>query len=161
MDFESGLEIARNGARSNPDDPGILNNLAYCLLELGKISEAESTLARAKSDPNKPGLEPALKATRGLLAFRKGDLAEGRRLYLEAVDKARALGSRPSAARAAYHLAYEELLANSPRSEDSIARMKEFKDQQGIAELDGFSERVTTLLKGRGRDPTPVSRNEP
>ncbi len=161
MDFESGVEIARSGARANPDDPGILNNLAYCLLELGRIPEAESALARAKSDPNKPGLEPALKATGGLLAFRKGDVAEGRRLYLEAIDKAKVLGSRSTAARAAYHLAYEELLANSPSADDAIGRMKEFKDQQKIAELAGFFGRVTALLKGRGRDPTPCSRNEP
>jgi tetratricopeptide (TPR) repeat protein len=145
--------------RANPDDPGILNNLAYCLLELGKIPEAESALARAKSDPDKPGLEPALKATKGLLAFRKGDLAEGRRLYLEAIEKAKALGSRPNAARAAYHLAYEELLTDSPTADDAIGRMKEFKDQQQIAELAGFFERVTTLLKRQGRDSTPGSRN--
>ena len=46
--FEGGREIAQSALRSNPDDPMLLNNLAVCLMELDRLTEAEEILARIK-----------------------------------------------------------------------------------------------------------------
>ncbi len=48
-DFESAREIAEAGVRSNPTDSMLLNNLSVCLLELGRLNEAEEVLGRIKT----------------------------------------------------------------------------------------------------------------
>ena len=155
LDFRTGMEIAKAGLRSNPDDPGLLNNLAYSLMELGKLDEAETAIARARQDDNRLQLEPAFAATRGMLAFKKGNTSEGRMLYLEAIEKAKKAGSRRTAARAAFHLAYEELIAGTAETGNAIGRMKEFEDQRDVAELAGFFERVNKMLKKIGKRSSP------
>jgi len=149
FDFRAGIQIASAGLRANPDDSCLLNNLAYSLLEVGRLEEAEAALIRARSGQERPQLYPALKATEGLLAFRRGDPSEGRILYLQAIEEARKLGQRALAAQAACHLVYEELLANTVDVQESSTRMKEFEDQKDVAELARFFERVLGLLKER------------
>jgi benzoyl-CoA reductase/2-hydroxyglutaryl-CoA dehydratase subunit BcrC/BadD/HgdB len=87
-----------------------------------------------------------------MLAFKKGNHTEGRRLYKEAIEQASRAGSRVTAARAAFHLVYEELMAHASNVGDSIETMKEFDDQREVAELAQFFERVNTLLHLRGAD---------
>jgi tetratricopeptide (TPR) repeat protein len=149
-DYEAAKAIAQAGLRSNPDDPMLLNNLAVCLLELNELAEAEATLSRLKPEDRGGRMDSTYKATFGMLAFRKGDPEGGRTLYLEAIEEAKNRGLKETAARAAFHLAFEDLIAHSPHIEDSIRRLKEFEGQKDFVEQARFFERVNTLMRGVG-----------
>jgi tetratricopeptide (TPR) repeat protein len=87
-DFRSAIEFAVRGLATEPDEPTLLNNLAYayaCADELDQARTAYEAIGRAKLDLS---LEIAYLATGGLIAFRQGRLEEGRRLYHSAVEKA-------------------------------------------------------------------------
>lgn len=150
-DFEAAKALAQAGLRSNPADPQLLNNFAVCLLELGELANAEAALSRIKPEDRGEKIGPTLKATFGMLAFRKGNPEEGRALYIEAIEEAKNSGSKATAARAAFHLVFEDLIAHSPHVEDSIRRLKEFEGQKDFIEQARFFERVNTLMQGEGK----------
>jgi hypothetical protein len=87
------------------------------------------------------------KATYGMLAFRKGDPDSGRRLYLEAIEDAKREGLRPTAARAAFHLAIEELVAGTDQSEPAVARISRLDKADEFVESARLLSRVVSLLK--------------
>ncbi|HUD15009.1 MAG TPA: tetratricopeptide repeat protein [Terracidiphilus sp.] len=146
-DYKGAKELAQAGLRSNPDDLTLLNNLAVCLMELDELTEAEAALSRVKAEGRGAKIDSTYKATFGMLAFRKGDHVEGRRLYLEAIEGAKNSGSKQNAARAAFHLVFEEIVAQSGYVEDSIRRLREFEGIEGFKEWPRFFERVNALMR--------------
>jgi tetratricopeptide (TPR) repeat protein len=150
-DYKSAKEIAQAGLRSNPDDLALLNNLAVSLMELGELADAEAAVSRLKAEGRGAKLDSTYKATFGMLAFRKGDPAEGRRLYLEAIEAAKSSGSREVAARAAFHLVFEEIVAQSLFVDESVRRLREFEGVEGLMEMARFFERINTLMRGDGK----------
>ena len=147
LDFEAGRDVARNALRSNPDDPLLLNNLAVCLMEVGDIPGAEAALSRLTAQARSGTADATYGATSGMLAFRKGNTEDGRRLYLNAIEKAKSTGDKGTAARAAYHLVFEELIAHTPYVDEAIKRLKDFDEQEGFVERARFFERVSALLR--------------
>lgn len=151
-DFEAAKTIAQAGLRSNQDDPMLLNNLAICHMELNELAEDEAILSRLKAEDRGGKIDPTYKTTFGMLAFRKGDPERGRTLYLEAIEEAKNSGSKATAARAAFHLVFEDLIAHSPHIDDSIRRLKEFEGQKDFVEWARFFERINTLMGRTGGD---------
>ncbi len=95
-----------------------------------------------------------------MLAFRKGNTEEGRKLYLEAIAAAKISGSRPTAARAAFHLVFEEIIAQSSHVEDSIRQLREFEGIEDFKEWPRFFDRINTLMQRR-REPSDQSPKTP
>jgi hypothetical protein len=92
----------------------LLNNLAYALIELGRLTEAKPILAQSGLDLPSTQDRVAYLATSGLLAYREGNKALGRELYLQAIKTAAANGLTEMRAMAQILLAREELrLQNS------------------------------------------------
>jgi tetratricopeptide (TPR) repeat protein len=147
MDWEAGRRVAERGLVSNQEDTGLLNNLAVCLMELGEIGNAEEVVNRLKMAER--GAKPSAvhKATYGMLAFRKGDPESGRRLYFEAVEGAKSEGLRSTAARAAFHLAIEELIAGTDQSEPAVKRISKLDKADEFVESARLLNRVVSLLK--------------
>lgn len=145
-DYSTGKLITKAALRSNPDDPTLLNNLAVCLMELNELPEAELVLSRLKIETPDKKSDAVYKATFGMLAFRKGDVAEGRRLYLEAIQAAKEIGAHKTAARAAIHLAIEELIANTSASGEAIERLREFRDQEADREIYPLLDRLKEII---------------
>lgn len=109
MDFEAAARIAERGLIANPTNVTLLNNSAFALARLGHVEEARVQLSRIKmADTDEYG-EVAIRATSGLVAFRRGNSEEGRRLYRSAIDRAQSLGLRKHAALAEIWLAFEEV----------------------------------------------------
>jgi len=112
-DYNRSSDIADQGLVANPDDPGLLNNLAFGLANAGRVEEADHYLGRLRAlDVKGPGEVPVL-ATSGLIQFRKGDSASGRRLYLSAIGTAEKHKRYDLRARASVFLALEEIRAMS------------------------------------------------
>jgi Tfp pilus assembly protein PilF len=146
-DYAAAREIAVAALAANPDDPMLLNNYAFCLIELGELVEAETALARLKLNDHLGRDRLIINATHGLLAFRKGDAVEGRRLYLEAINAAKDANLKVIAARAAIHLAIEELIARSPAREEAMTRLGDFKDVETNREISLLLDRLKEFLE--------------
>lgn len=82
--YDRAVMIARMGVRANPEDVMLLNNLAFSLINCGELDEAEHVLTPLEAAALDPGQTVVIKATSGLLRFRRSDAGRGRQLYLEA-----------------------------------------------------------------------------
>src|SRR3989442_1835702 len=107
-DYAAAAQIAQHGLKTHPGEFFLLNNLVVALAYMGKIAEAAKffdTVSRKDAEgPNKP----TYLATKGLIQFRRGAVAEGRRLYRMSVDEANRGRDFRSAVWALLHFAQEE-----------------------------------------------------
>ncbi len=90
-DYERALEVAKAGYGRFGRTPGMVNNLAYVYLQLGKVEDARVIL---HSLSRKAELTVPLVATQGLLRLWEGDVEAARRLYATAATKAGQEGNR-------------------------------------------------------------------
>lgn len=115
-----GDRIARLGLRVNPHDPGLLNNLAFSLVGQGKPTEAKEAIREVPFEHAPEHSKICLLATRGLIEYRLGRPAEGKKLYQEAISKAAKLNLAPLKARALLYLGREEALSGQPNFEATL-----------------------------------------
>lgn len=107
--------FARLGIEANPGNPELLNNLAVAEAYLGNLEKAEEYLSQISPNQTSEFGDVTATATRGLIAFRKGNPDLGRSLYQEALEKA---SDSPMLIALAYlHLTREELDFGSDRSQ--------------------------------------------
>jgi Flp pilus assembly protein TadD len=118
-DYEAAIRMCRRGLEATPDSAPLRNNLVFALASAGLIEEAEREHARAHVAVDDP-MSFTWIATTGLLAFRRGDPALGRRLYQRAIDRAKVLGDRHNAAVATIYWAREELLAGTTEASNAL-----------------------------------------
>ena len=110
-EYELAASLAEAGLIANPS--GILqNNLAYALACEGRLADATDHLAKAWRLEMDSAARAHLTATRGLILFRAGEIAGGRRSYLESIRALTGLRQKESAAMACVLLAEEEIRAN-------------------------------------------------
>lgn len=74
---------------ASPAEDLLLNNMAFYLAEAGQLDLAQQYLARTQPLPPDTELGLTLSATRGLIAFRRGNEELGRALYEQAIAAAR------------------------------------------------------------------------
>jgi hypothetical protein len=80
-DFAAAEALARAGLSADPTDHSLINNLAVALAFQDRVSEAVRVFSRIIK-PLRNGLgEFVADATRGLIAFRSGDVEAGRYWY--------------------------------------------------------------------------------
>lgn len=140
-DYESCIEFGKRGLLSNPQDPTILNNLVFALATSNRIVEAEMYKARWPSfESMELGDQTAYLATNGLIAYRKGDIEEGRVLYQQAVTTARRSGDKELEALAAIYFAREELLVRSMHAEEIIRQALEVGGRCDAPEVQLWNE---------------------
>jgi Tetratricopeptide repeat len=112
--YAEGAELARRGLRANSNEFLLLNNLAFCLINLGELPEARSLIRRVKVDELDADSRATFLATQGLLAFRSGDPETGQSNYAQAIQLLR---DRRQRAIATIMLARELLLSHLPEGE--------------------------------------------
>lgn len=106
--------LVKEGLRSHPSDPALLNNLIVGLIEQGRLDEAETlyhSIGRPVSDQES---ETTLIATGGLLAFRRGNSDLGRKLYADAIAVAIAADLNRIAVIAELYMIREMVRAGEP-----------------------------------------------
>jgi tetratricopeptide (TPR) repeat protein len=110
-DYELGLKYALAGLQTTPSHALLLNNAAFNFANLGRTREAEAMLNQAESD----AIEVAsmLKATRGLVHFRLGEILPGRELYRAAAEAFRKAGSSEYFLLCQVMWAREEIIAGT------------------------------------------------
>lgn len=136
QDYSTGVEFARKGLRSNPDDAGLLNNIAFCLASGGDVDRARPFFNRIRLGAVESDSERAVyTATRGLLNYRSGHVEAGRRDYSDALEL---FGKDPyRRALAAIMFAREEVRAQTPLGLDLARRAVELEreaEDKGVPE---------------------------
>lgn len=82
QDWSSAIELARRGLMIHRDDSLLLNNLAYAMTEAGQdLAMARRLIAQAERGKDAMKFAATIAATKGLLEYRTGNAAAGRRLY--------------------------------------------------------------------------------
>ena len=115
-------EIAKIGLLANPTDYRLENNLAVAQLHMNHLKEAVKTVARLPRTSDNPRSQATMRATRGLLAFRLGDLELGARLYLTAADEAATNNLKDVETQALWTGALEAIKAGLPKEHPLISR---------------------------------------
>jgi len=123
--YDEAIRFATFGLRANPDEFLLRNNIAFALASAGDPDCARRHLAEIELDSLTDEQQRVLTATRGLIAFRSGDISEGRRLYLDTIKRADSIGLR---AIAAVLLAREEILAHTDLASAARAAAQHFAD---------------------------------
>jgi tetratricopeptide (TPR) repeat protein len=126
--YEESIQFARAGIVANPDEFLLRNNLAFALASTGEVDEAERELDLINTTKLNEESRLVLTATKGLLAFRRGDATRGRELYGETIEKSKDPVLR---AVAAIILAREEILARTPTANAARNAAEEFADRAG------------------------------
>jgi len=146
--------FCKAGLITNPNDPQIMNNLAYSLANIGEIKEAEENIDKVLNN-HAIGNTTKLcaNATLGLINYKKGNLELGRKLYLKTIEEAIIIKNFEYQSLALINYVKEEILINNPLSESMIKMLKDNKFIDGRKDLAIQRERVEDLFISRKRNP--------
>lgn len=132
-DYQSAARILNIGLVANPTETILLNNLAYVNALNGQIEEAERAMSRIDSltSGNSTDAEICHTATNGLIQFRKGHIEEGRKLYLDAITRAKESSTDKTLInKAILNYLREELVARSCSGADALEILTKLDAEQ-------------------------------
>ena len=113
-DQNKSITFLNAGLISHPNDPQLLNNLAYALALDNKPQEALEQLSKIKAEiPIDETTNICLTATKGLVFFRSGFPDQGRQLYLKAIEETKQVKNSTLNWIAILNCAREEILIAS------------------------------------------------
>lgn len=114
-DHKASLRFSEAALLANPDDPRLIAQMIYDHTLLGNADKGSELLADLpRALQQHPQTEPStewevlMEADRGLIAYRRGHIAEGRAHYEKALEIATQAGHRETLAIAALNFAFEE-----------------------------------------------------
>jgi len=148
-DADATLEFARRGVLAEPKNSMIRNNEVVALALLGRLEEAWSTFRDIAFDRETAPNQAVLLATMGLLLFRSGDVDEGREQYERALAQTSLRGERYLKALALWHLAQEEIVADTGEVTRALARAEDASKSIHDPELQMLGDRVRKLPRAR------------
>lgn len=138
-DQKKSISFLEAGLISHPNDPQLLNNLAYALALDDRPIEAFDQLNKLKGDSKfDETTQICLTATRGLAYFRNGfhDIARG--YYLDAIELTKQTNNQELNWIAILNYAREEIKINSEYVEDimaAVAKIPQNTDNMGVRVL--------------------------
>jgi len=138
-DQQTNREFLFAGLISHPNDPQIINNIVYSFALENEIEEAKKYLEQIKwSEEINEMTNICLTATRGLLNFRTHKPELGRKLYMEAIEKATLKQNQYYISLALLNWAREEILNKSADIEsimDAVYKIPEDKSNFDVSIL--------------------------
>ena len=149
--LSQGQEIMEKAMRTHIGNPVFINNYAYALTLDGKIEEAERVISKIKKiDLSSTSTEDiCLTATKGMIAFRKGDVDKGMSLYINAIEKSRDRTDYPELNYSALLNFCREILIYENSTENKnyvLSIMEKLPQDDKNKELVNLREQVTALL---------------
>lgn len=87
-DYALSQKFSEDGLIANPDDPILINNLAFSLANQGLIDEARKKLGSIPRPTRRKEFEVMLLATEGLILFKEGKVQEGKAYYEKSIKEA-------------------------------------------------------------------------
>lgn len=150
-DLKSGQEIMESALKTHIGNPTFINNYAYTLALDDQVELAENIITKVKRNNNLPTdiTDICITATRGMIAFRKGDAKNGSLLYLNAIDRSRNISGHPELNHSALLNFCRELLIYDKCTEnkDYVKNIVEkIPLNQNNKELSNLREQINALL---------------
>lgn len=150
-DLKSSQEIMDNALKNHKGNPIFINNYAYALALDGKLMDAENVISKLKkiNFSSSETIDICLLATKGMIAFRKGDAENGIKLYLNAIEKSKKRSDDPQLNHSAVLNFCRELLIfdNSEEHQTYVKGILErLPDYQNDREIENLKDQVHTLL---------------
>ncbi|MBD8484902.1 hypothetical protein IFT79_04665 [Frigoribacterium sp. CFBP 8759] len=120
-DYVTGLALARDGLQTHPKDALLNNNAAFALAHMGKPEEAQAHLRIAVQHESIAETH-VYEATQGLIDFRRGLVAAGRKSYESAIEGLKKEGQTDMVAVATSLWAIEEVRQSTPQALEAVKR---------------------------------------
>jgi tetratricopeptide (TPR) repeat protein len=146
-DYSRSIGILRASLKANPNEPQLVNNLAFALASNNQLVEAVEALRGADYVNVTGGPGVTLVATHGLVLFRTGNPDKGRELYRLAIERAAKIGLQKYTLMAALYLAREELLAKTPVAQISAEQALTNALKSEDKDVGLVADQVLRLLK--------------
>lgn len=148
--FELAEAILKIGIKVEPDNMDFVNNMAYTLARLNKTKEAQVYMDRFMKYPLDELTDSGKvcqKATKGLIAYRKGELELGMSLYEEAVaDAEKIKEDLPEIYyKAVINSKREELMASGYKKSECLDYLKQLDIPEYDLGLKALIEEVELL----------------
>jgi len=150
-DDAKAADIIRRAMCASAESFLLQNNYAFALASIGKLDDADYAIEKAARLQSNEGERNVLNATRGLIHFRRGNIAQARELYQKAIDGFHKRGNDHSKALALLFWAREEHLHGTKEYSDIIARARELILSRNETELVDYLKSLTvTANRPRG-----------
>ena len=128
-DQQKAIDFLDAGLLSHPNDPQLINNLAYSLALDDKPKQAFEQLEKIKKTTIiNDSTKICLTATKGLSYFRSGFVDIGRKLYIEAIEKTKQINNKELNWIAILNYAREEIKINSEYVDYIINKVQKIPD---------------------------------
>lgn len=147
-DQTKAISFLNAGLTSHPNDPQLLNNLAYSLSLDGRPNEAIEQLNKIKTGNDyDETTHICLTATKGLAMFRSGFIDVGRELYIEAIEQAKITSNQDLNWIAILNYAREEVLIQSEYVESVMDAVSKIPNNSDDIEISILKKDVIELHK--------------
>jgi tetratricopeptide (TPR) repeat protein len=161
-DYDKGLDFAMRGLEIRPGAPKLVNSMAFCLASKNEPLEAARALDQADWSAADAATKYVAEANRGLIAFRRGDFAEGRARYSEAELGFIRIGDRQSAASSKAYRAREECLAGLDEASAALEEARKAWTQiRGNIPHPALQAANQHLLERQAAAPSSPDRTQP
>lgn len=137
-DDDGAISIIDTALKSNSYDAALLNNKAFSLARLGKLSKALECIKIIEKNEGSVASNSSLsvaKATLGLIEYKLGNPINGRKLYQDAVDYFKRSGNVINEARALYFWSKEEEQYNIDEASKIRRKASELADANDLQEI--------------------------
>ena len=126
------IDFCKAGMISHPNDPLIINDLAYYLSLENRIEEAEASIRKVDFNEVQNEIDKTcLVATMGLIQFRKGNSDSGRELYNKAIENAIRIKNNNLKWLALMNLVREEMNINIDFKNQAQKYLRDIPDDTG------------------------------
>jgi len=146
-DHQLSIDFLNSGLISHPNDPQIINNLAYSFSLNNEPTKALSLLNKVNTSDLDYTTEVCLIATRGLAQYKLGNIEEGRNLYMEAIQSTKDKNERELNWIAILNFAREELLVNPKEKENLSALIDKIPDDSKNVEITTLKKDVKEIIE--------------
>jgi Tfp pilus assembly protein PilF len=141
------LSFTEHWIRIEPNSSGAWNNHAVALAYLGRIPEARASFARVDENDTAVFPKAVYLATKGLLAYRSGDIDAGRKHYLEAAESEDSNRDPTLRALVYWHMLREESHVGTPNARELMERAWSKSKSLPILELEAMKQTVEKSLQ--------------
>jgi Flp pilus assembly protein TadD len=142
QDYRKSLEMTCRGLIANPDDFTLINNYAYAATLANDLKNAKNKFSKIDQATLDKRNKIVWLATSGLINYREELPEQGRQLYLQSMELAKAEGEAKLACMALANFAAEEIRINSNESEQIRKQALDTIEQSPFADLKPLLNRL-------------------
>jgi Tfp pilus assembly protein PilF len=140
--------VAREGLATNPGHPGLINNIAFALIDQGKPAEALQTIDTVDRNLVTVNEAICLMATVGLAYFRLGETDRGRESYENAISAAFQNQNQYLRMLARLYLAREEVRTGTAGAREQFAAVCNDARKLDSTNLPVIADHLTKQIEG-------------